>query len=71
MFFYVERPGIQGHRVAERGKAISWKYPLHELAEWERYELNEKDRDKDIGNYREIRYSQVGKRTESTYIATK
>jgi len=71
MLFYIEWPGIQGHRVAERGNAIVWKYPLHELAEWERYELNKEDRDKDIGNYRDIKYSQVGRDTETTYIATK
>jgi hypothetical protein len=56
MFLYVERPGIQGESVAKRGNAIFWKSPLHELAEWERYELNEKDGDIDIWNYRELEY---------------
>jgi hypothetical protein len=51
MFLDVEWPRVQGKRVAEHRNAIFWENPLQEFAERESYELDEKDIDKDKGNF--------------------
>jgi hypothetical protein len=64
VFLQVEWPGIQGKRIAEDRNTILWKNPLQELAQWERNEYDEKDRDQDKGDYREIQHGECEKMWE-------
>jgi hypothetical protein len=61
MFLDVERPGVQGERVAERGNTISRESPLHKLAQGKGYYLDEKDADNDIGNLMNGEYNRSEK----------